>query len=98
MSGARELGLPTNLVLLAELVLACELGLLTSLALLVVELVLAMETEASSPLETEIRFPPVLNVLVLSALLSAPFVLPPTVVLSDQGNPLALFKGSLRTS
>ncbi len=84
MSGARELGSLTNLVLLAELVLACELGLLTSLALLAVELILDMKTEARFrfPLESETntRFPLVLNVLILSALLSAPFILPPTGV------------------
>jgi hypothetical protein len=135
LSGACELGLPTSLALLAELILACELGLLTSLALLTAELVLAcelglltslaplarelvlateteahfpletgirfpleletgihfpleLEMEACFPLETRIRFPMeletntcfplVLNVLILSAHLSAPFVLSPT--------------------
>jgi hypothetical protein len=96
-NSACELGSSTNLVLLAEVVLTCELGLLTSLALLAVELVLAMEKEAHFhfplELETNTRFPLVVNVLVLSALLSAPFVLPPTH--SCNAN-CSLVKGSIK--
>jgi hypothetical protein len=90
MSGARELGLLTSLALLAgELVLATETE--THFPLETgIRFPLGLETNTRFPLETGIcfpirletntRFPLVLNVLVLSALLSAPFVLSPTTM------------------
>ncbi len=87
-SGAHELGLSTSLALLAgELVLATETetrfpletGIRFPLGLEMNTRV-PLETGIRFPLglETNIRFPLVLNVLVLGALLSAPFVLSPT--------------------
>ncbi len=85
---ARELGLLTSLALLAgELVLATETEARFPLET-GIHFPLELETNTCFPLETRIRFPLeletntrfplVLNVLVLSALLSAPFVLSPT--------------------
>jgi hypothetical protein len=99
-SGARDLGLSTSLALLAgELVLATE----TETHFLLetgICFPLGLETNTRFPLETGIRFqlrletntcfPLVLNVLFLSALLSAPFVLSPTLALALALAPLPL--------
>ncbi len=85
---AHELGLSTSLALLAgELVLATETETRFPLET-GIRFPLGLETNTRFPLgtgirfplglETNTRFPLVLNVLVLSAPLSAPFVLSPT--------------------
>ncbi len=92
---AHELGLLTSLALLAgELVLATETETHFPLEM-GIRFPLELETNTHLPLETGIHFPLeletntcfllVLNVLVLSALLSAPFVLSPTIILSAGG-------------
>ncbi len=87
---ARELGLLTSLALLVgELVLAMETEARFPLET-GIHFPLELETNTCFQLQTGIhflleletntRFPLVLNVLVLSALLSAPFVLSPTYI------------------